>query len=345
MTTIQNPMASTWRNTDPKTWKWKHRVLEKLDTWHNDNNDFPVHAKTDKIQWFSQLSIHRWILTHAAWPVVLHAAWNIVLAPWLGRFPHILVFLLYGFANLLNLELEVKCLNRVARECGFLDGDKHSRDKVPDVGIMKVIASIGSIVFVRSALACSLTYNKNAPMALSWWFPVELFLYPIILDFFFYVYHRGTHEIDGLWKYHRTHHLTKHPNPLLSSYADVEQEVIEMAIVPFLTFVTLKAFGFPMGFYDWWLCNSYTLFAEAFGHSGIRAMMTAPGLAGFFLKAVGCELLLEDHDLHHRQGWRKSGNYGKATRFWDKIFGTCLGRVEAKWDNVDYENKLKMSWI
>ena len=229
--------------------------------------------------------------------------------------------------------------------CGFLDGDKHSRDKVPDVGINKVIASIVSITIVRSALTVSLAYRPSAPMALSPWLPVELFLYPIVLDFFFYVYHRATHEVDGLWKYHRTHHLTKHPNPLLSSYADVEQEAIEMALVPFLTYVTLKACGFPMGFYDWWICQSFTLFAEAFGHSGIRAMMTLPGLAGPFLKAIDCELVLEDHDLHHRQGWRKSGNYGKATRLWDRMFGTCLGRIEADWDNVDFDHPLEMSWL
>ncbi|KAF1827578.1 uncharacterized protein K489DRAFT_349066 [Dissoconium aciculare CBS 342.82] len=341
MTSVQNPMASTWRGTDRKTWSWQHFILERADNWHNDNKEFPVFKKTDKLRWFSQLSVNRWILTHAAWPVAIHAAWNYYLASEYGRMPHIFVFE-YAFKHLALHNLPV---TDVLDRCGFLDGDKQSRDKVPDVGINKVFASIYSIVAVRSALTVSLSYRKNDPIALSPWILAEIFLYPIIVDFFFYIYHRATHEIDGLWKYHRTHHLTKHPNPLLSSYADVEQEVIEMAVVPFLTFLTMKAFGFPMGFFDWWLCQSYVLCAEAFGHSGIRAMMTAPGPAGSFLKVLGCELVLEDHDLHHRQGWRTSGNYGKATRLWDRIFGTCLGRIEAKWDNVDYDNKLKMSWF
>jgi sterol desaturase/sphingolipid hydroxylase (fatty acid hydroxylase superfamily) len=216
---------------------------------------------------------------------------------------------------------------------------------VPDVGIDKVLSSIIAIVNVRSALIVALTYRRHDPIALSWWIPAELFLYPILLDFFFYIYHRATHEIDGLWKYHRTHHLTKHPSPILSSYADVEQEFIEMALVPFLTYVTLKMMGFPMGFYDWWLCSQYQLYTEAVGHSGIRIAMSAPGMSGWYLGKVGCELLLEDHDLHHRQGWKKAGNYGKATRLWDRIFGTCLNRIESKPEQVDYQNPVKMCWL
>ncbi|KAJ5356792.1 hypothetical protein N7517_011401 [Penicillium concentricum] len=70
-----------------------------------------------------------------------------------------------------------------------------------------------------------LTYDANkAPASLSWaWLPVEASLYGIILDFWFYWYHRVMHDVNGLWKFHRTNHLTKHPNPLLIIYADSEQ--------------------------------------------------------------------------------------------------------------------------
>ena len=199
---------------------------------------------------------------------------------------------------------------------------------------------------MRPTLGVLLAYQPTAPIRLSGWLPVELFLYPLVLDFFFYVYHRATHELDGLWRYHRTHHLTKHPNPLLSSYADREQEIIEIAVIPALTYVTLKVgCGLPMGFYDWWVCMAYNAFIEAFGHTGLRAMVAAPGVALPFLRAVGCELVLEDHDLHHRRGWRKCGNYGKQTRFWDRVFGTCLPRIESEWENVDYGNVVGMPWL
>jgi sterol desaturase/sphingolipid hydroxylase (fatty acid hydroxylase superfamily) len=54
------------------------------------------------------------------------------------------------------------------------------------------------------------------------------------------------------------------------------------------------------------------------------------------------ELCVEDHDLHHRQGWRKSHNYGKQTRVWDRLFGTCGTRIESVPDNVDYVNQAYM---
>lgn len=161
---------------------------------------------------------------------------------------------------------------------------------------------------------------------------MELALYSIVLDFWFYIYHRGCHELDSLWQYHRTHHLTKHPSPLLSSYADSEQEFLEIALIPLLTYGTLKyVFGLPMvrlmvssnsksmlieeqGFHDWWICHEYIIFSEAFGHSGLRVWSTTPSIVSPLLRLLNCELVVEDHDLHHRKGWRKSQNYGKQVR-------------------------------
>jgi sterol desaturase/sphingolipid hydroxylase (fatty acid hydroxylase superfamily) len=97
-----------------------------------------------------------------------------------------------------------------------------------------------------------------------------------------------------------------------------------------------------MGFYDWWLCQCFTLFAEAAGHSGMRAMATLPGPAAPLMRLIGCELVVEDHDLHHRHGWRKAANYGKATMLWDRLFGTHIPRLESRWDRVDYDNKVYM---
>lgn len=107
-------------------------------------------------------------------------------------------------------------------------------------------------------LSIFLAYHRytEGAIGLTWWLPLELGLYSVVLDGWFYLYHRCCHELDGLWKYHRTHHLTKHPTPLLSSYADEEQEFIEIALIPLLTWATLKyAFGLPMTFHDWWICH------------------------------------------------------------------------------------------
>jgi sterol desaturase/sphingolipid hydroxylase (fatty acid hydroxylase superfamily) len=150
------------------------------------------------------------------------------------------------------------------------------------------------------------------------------------------------HDTDFLWKYHRTHHLTKHPNPLLTLYADSEQEIFDIAGIPLMTYATMKLMGMPMGFYEWWICYQYVVFSELFGHSGLRVIATTPSTVSWLLKWTGTELLVEDHDLHHRKGWRKSANYGKQTRLWDKIFGTCREREECLPENFDYDTHVSM---
>ena len=60
------------------------------------------------------------------------------------------------------------------------------------------------------------------------------------------------------------------------------------------------------------------------------------------MRLFDAELVIEDHDLHHRKGWRKSFNYGKQTRIWDRVFGTCTNRIEAVPSNIDYGNTVIM---
>lgn len=146
------------------------------------------------------------------------------------------------------------------------------------------------------------------------------------------------HDINDLWRFHRTHHLTKHPNMLLTAYADHEQEFFDMVGIPLMTYATLKLAGLPMGFYGWWVCHQYIAFTEVLGHSGLRVHGAAASTLSWLLEYFDCNIVIEDHDLHHREGWRKSHNYGKQTRVWDRVFGTCHDRIESNKENVDYEN-------
>ncbi|KAF2164255.1 hypothetical protein M409DRAFT_68110 [Zasmidium cellare ATCC 36951] len=334
----RDSMKSTWRN-DKSQWGFAHKFLITLDAFHQyPDQEVPVHAKTDPLPALSQWSTHRYILLRALWPIALQYLY-IALTGW--RLHPVGAFLLYTVAMQLNSIREVKILRRLAHKYGFLDGDKHERDQVPDAGVDKVFWSVQMTTTIRPMFTIFLAYRSKEPFSLSWWLPLELALYSVVLDFWFYLYHRGCHELDGLWKYHRTHHLTKHPSPLLSSYADSEQEFLEIALIPLLTYGTLKyVFGLPMGFHDWWICHEYIIFAEAFGHSGLRVYSTTPSIVSPLLKLFRCELVVEDHDLHHRKGWRKSQNYGKQTRLWDRIFGTCGERIEAADSNIDYNNSV-----
>jgi len=254
----------------------------------------------------------------------------------------IAAFLLYTVAYRANAIHEIHILRRLGHRYGFLDGDKHERDQIPDVGVQKALISIVLTTSVRPLLAVLFSERPGEIPSLSWWLPVEIGVYTIVLDFWFYLYHRSCHELDGLWKYHRTHHLTKHPNPMLSAYADVEQEIIEIGLVPIFTCITMRLMGLPMGFHDWWICHEYIIFTEAFGHSGLRVWAVPPSTASLLLKPLGCELVVEDHDLHHRKGWRRSYNYGKQTRLWDRLFGTCHERIESSKANVDRSRRVSM---
>lgn len=338
----KDSMKSTWRTADRKTWNHNHWAIELLNAHPIDiTKEVPVHAKSDKLPYMPQLGLNIWVLLYASFPLLFHQAYATYMGKNLGP---IAVFNLYFMAFNLTVLYEVHLLRRMGHRFGFLDGDQHERDGVPDVGIAKVVTSLYKTTGSRIALSTYLSYNMNMlPSHMNWLvLPLEIGLYGIVLDFWFYWYHRMMHDVSFLWKYHRTHHLTKHPNPLLSAYADHEQEFFDMVGVPIMTYATLKMAGLPMGFFEWWVCHQYVAFAEVFGHSGLRVHMTVPSTMSWLLQMFDAEIVIEDHDLHHRKGWRKSHNYGKQTRLWDRIFGTCTDRIESVEENVDYSTTVNM---
>ncbi|KAB8343231.1 hypothetical protein FH972_022821 [Carpinus fangiana] len=340
MTGSRNPkdsMKSTWRKGDKKQWTIFHWLYEILDIQPSYlDKDPPVHDKKDKVPFVPAWLMHRWILYHAGVPLVLHQLY----AYFYGNMGPITTVIYYSTVFKLIGIHQLKMLRRVGYKYGFLDGDKHERDGIPDIGVMNVALSLVATVVFRMILAVVLSYNvSQTPLQMNWLaLPVEIGLYGVVLDFWFYWYHRVMHQFDNMWKYHRTHHLTKHPNPLLTLYADPEQEFFDIIGIPLLTWLSLRAIGLPMSFYEWWLCHQYVVFSELTGHSGVRVHAETPSPVTPLLKMFDAELVIEDHDLHHRKGWRKSHNYGKQTRLWDRIFGTCTDRIESVKENVDYEN-------
>lgn len=338
----KDSMRSTWRK-NPSTWSFPHRLLNFLDIFSSfDDREIPVHAKTDPVPYLPDWKSHLWILVHAFAVLGIHEAYVLCTGRNLG---HIGAFFLYMMAYQLNAINLVWLFRRQAHIYGFFDGDQHQRDGVPDNNVGKAAYSILSTVFFRPLMTVMLVYKTDeTPMDMNLlWLVAEIAAYSIILDFYFYWYHRAMHDVDFLWKFHRTHHLTKHPIPLLSAFADHEQEFIDILVCPLITYATMKLMGFPMGFYEWWVCYEYVIFAEAFGHSGLRVAGGPPSTVSWLLLLAGCELLIEDHDLHHRNGYRVTHNYGKQTRLWDRIFGTCRERVEGNLKtNVDFINQADM---
>lgn len=344
----KDSMKSTWRTWDRKLWTRHHFLINLVKAHPYDlDRPVPVHAKTDKIPYMNQFSTQMWILYHAAVPLVIHQLWLSFLGHqtlyWAAA------LLLYTTTFNLSLVHEVHAIRRLAHVYGFLDGDAHDRDGVPDSGVSRVASALPKMTVARMLMVMYFSYDSSAaPLEAltSWrwwlWLSAEIGLYSFALDFWFYWYHRAMHDIPFLWRYHRTHHLTKHPNAMMSAYADEEQELFDMAVVPLLGYLTLRALGLRLGFFDWFVCHHFVAFTEVWGHSGLRIHFTPPMPCSPLLHLLDIEGVTEDHDLHHRFGYRKSSNYSKQSRLWDRIFGTDRGRIESIEENVDYVNQVHM---
>ncbi|KAJ5925374.1 hypothetical protein N7454_008013 [Penicillium verhagenii] len=344
MSAPRNPkasMKSTWRQ-DKSQWSIPHKIFEHLNIYpvHLDR-EVPVHAKTDKVPFVSAWQVHRWILFYAWLPLVTH---QLLVSMTTYQFHPAIAFIYYLQMTRLFISREVRTFRDLSHKYGFFDGDQHERDGVPDARVGKVLLSVILGGLLRPLMIICLAYDRTkGPISVSWkWVVVEISLYGVVVDFWFYLYHRLMHEVDGLWKYHRTHHLTRHPNMLLTIYADSVQESFDIVGIPLMAYVTMKHMGLPMGFYEWHLAQLYVLFAEILGHSGLRVHAQGPNPMALLLRAFEMDLTIEDHDLHHRKGWRKGHNYGKQTRIWDRIFGTCAERIESVESNVDYKNQATM---
>lgn len=341
----KDSIKSTWRSWDRKQWNLYHWLIELLNVHHWDpNQEIPIHQKTDKVPHAKEWQFHRYVCIHAGIPLLLQQLYinyfGHNLSPWM-------VYVFYALALKLIAVHEVHVIRRLGHRYGFFDGDKHPRDGVPDVGVGTTVQSLLSVITLRPLMTVFFAYDPNqAPSSIPWlWLFLETGVYAVTLDFWYYLLHRSSHEVDYLWQFHRTHHLTKHPNPLLTAYADHVQEFFDLVGIPMMTYGTMKFLGFPMGFYEWWVCQQYVVVTEVLGHSGLRMELTAVNPWTWFLKLFDMELMLEDHDLHHRKGWKSSYNYGKQTRVWDRLFNTCLPRVEGHRDNIDYVNTAELPLI
>ena len=128
-------MKSTWRTADRKEWNHNHWALELLNAHPQDlDKEVPVHSKDEKIPFMPQWSLQRWVLFYSALPLIFHQTYMTMTGRTLGPFA---TFNLYFLAFNATVIYQVHVLRRLGHKYGFLDGDKHERDGVPDVGIAK----------------------------------------------------------------------------------------------------------------------------------------------------------------------------------------------------------------
>ncbi|ATY65654.1 Fatty acid hydroxylase [Cordyceps militaris] len=341
-TNPQDSLKSTWLLGDKSQWRWQHKLLaSRLDP--TLEMDVPVHAKTAPIPYLVGWPPHAFVLLTALGAMGAHQL--ILYATGWRALPGSLVFGLYSTAALHMLGRLTTALRRLGKRHGYLDG-AHPRAPVPDAAVNRILLSLVKLMLGRPGLTVLLAYRPSTapvdvmarPVWWAWLF-AHVGAYTLTLDFFFYWYHRAMHDVPALWAAHRTHHIIKHPTSMLAAYADHVQEMGDLVVMPLLTYAAMRvAFGDRFDFYHWWVCQTYVMFTEPFGHSGLRVLGSPPSTFGWLWDRLGVSIVIEDHDIHHRRGSKKSFNYGKQTLVWDHIFGTVLRREESQ--NVDWSNKV-----
>lgn len=333
---------STWQHKPRAEWTFHERLLVDLGILQDPSGSArpPVYSMDHPVPVASFLTQHSWIFPRAAAPLLAHFAFvkatGYSIPAYVAGPLYTFYFLIYG-SNLFSM------LSRLVKRYGTFDG-AHPRDGIPDDETTHVSIELTCVILLRAILAFTFIYPedqsdminlKNISML-----PVSLFLHAVSIDFWFYWYHRLMHEVDFLWRFHRRHHTTKHPSAAHGAYADHEQEFFDIVGIPSLAYLTLYFTPFRLDFASWWVSIIYVLFIEAGGHSGVRMYFTNP--TTYPLRWLGMELCLEDHDLHHRRGWKKASNYGKQTRLWDTIFGSKGERIESHEANLDWSKDIIM---
>ena len=329
-------MTATWHTKPSSEWTFFERSLVMLgiapDNSESPRPKPPVYPKDAPVPVFPVWKMHRMVAPYAFAPLLAHLAFTHftgiqvpVAAATVGYLGYFIWFGTHIF----------KWCNEMTTKFGTFDGAAE-RDGVPDVDTKSVAIGLMMVVISRAIIAVPYLYDPSAPLLdlhTLLMLPVNMFMFATAVDFYFYWYHRLMHEVGWLWRFHRKHHTTKHPIAALGAFADHEQEFFDMVGIPVLAWLTWR-----INFATWWISTCYILFIEASGHSGLRGYFQNP--ATWPLRYINAELCLEDHDIHHRQGWKKSGNYGKQTRLWDTIFGTKKPRIEGTPDNINWDDPM-----
>lgn len=243
-------MRSTWKTKrEDQPWTRHHWLLYLMDgSYKYDKVTPPVHSKTDKIPVLSVWRSGGWMFWRSlVTPAIEYALWRFFDI----QLSHLSAFFLYLVSEVVIAIDHLHTLRWLGTKYGYFDGSV-PRDEVPDMRVREVAFSLTFTALGRMIILFAFAYDPKQVPEISWLLPIQITMYTLILDLYFYWYHRLMHEIDFLWKFHSTHHKTKHPNAQMSLYADQEQEWFDIAFVPLAAFFTTKLI-MPMDFYAWWI--------------------------------------------------------------------------------------------
>ncbi|KAG2187977.1 hypothetical protein INT44_000727 [Umbelopsis vinacea] len=310
---LSTPKSEQWWTKDPKEFDIFQKIIN-MDLGSN----YKEKVRNGPVPKHSILRDHAFIIPWAIAPIALQYVSQV----YFGRnWNRLETFGVYT-ANLAAFGLtSVRYLRILGEKYGHLDSVNRERDRVAQNRVTPLTLGLLATISLRTMMAAIIAYKPGRLPQVSWKLPFDAALYMIAVDFFFYLYHRALHQVPWLWKIHRTHHTTKHPTSLMAPLADHIQETFDIIVIPLLAY-TLR----PIPFAHWYIACVYVNFIELAGHSGVRADMGHP-VIGPLLRPFGLDLVVEDHDLHHRLG-KRAGNFGKQSRIFDTLFGTTSPRYE-----------------
>jgi sterol desaturase/sphingolipid hydroxylase (fatty acid hydroxylase superfamily) len=178
--------------------------------------------------------------------------------------------------------------------------------------------TLGSAVCVVTnlGLAAALEAWYQPHQALGWapwtWWVVllQLGIYVVTADLWFYYIHRLLHEIPSLYRHiHAGHHVQSHPTALEALNAHPLEHVVANLGSALCGVFLCAGMGLPQCWGGLVLWSGLATWSTCAAHSGVRTLV--PGVLG----------TCERHDLHHR---KLRGNYGQGTYWTDAWHGTLI---------------------
>ncbi|KAK4700679.1 hypothetical protein P7C70_g5569, partial [Phenoliferia sp. Uapishka_3] len=196
--------------------------------------------------------------------------------------------------------LSAQLFSELGKKFGTFNEEHRGRDHVPDDSADVMAGGIITYFVFRVGKMILTDYDRNVtPLSnFGWDYIIRFQLWFIVMDCFFYSYHRSTHEFDFLWRIHQQHHRSKAPTMISSALAGHAQHFIEIILIPSMT-----TYIVPMSFHEQWVLYLCLAYVETIGHSGIR-IHVANTNTWLSCLPFGADLNIEDHDLHHRYGKR-----------------------------------------
>lgn len=135
----------------------------------------------------------------------------------------------------------------------------------------------------------------------------------LVLSLWVYVYHRASHEIPFLWRFHQVHHS----DDMLDASTAFRTHPIHMAINIGVTSALVAAIGMPHVGVLIYFCLVFVI--ELTHHMSL----SFPASWDRILRRVVLTPAL--HHIHHSDYARETDtNYGVDLVIWDKLFGTYL---------------------